>query len=208
MRLNLKNLKKHKWLLIAAAFALGIFVVLLIRFATYHVEKGVHYHANFALYINGQREQFKEPFYYEEVTSCNSHEEMTPHERTHMHEQVNSVVHVHDHAVTWGDFFQNIGWVVDMNLIETPQSKIYLADAQNKVTFILNGQKVENPINQVIGDEDKLLINYGASSEQELQDRYKTVPATAHKYDVSKDPASCSGGVHPTTFSDRLKHLF
>jgi hypothetical protein len=209
MKVNFKKVKKSTWLAVIAGLLLGAIVILAIRFATYHNPKGVHYHANFAIYIDGQRQQLNEPFYYEAVgAGCNTTGKLTPHERVHMHDNINSVIHVHDNAVTWGNFFQNIGWVVDTNLLEDPHGKVYLADGQSKVMFILNGKATDNVINQVVGDQDRLLISFGISSSQELQTQYNSVPATAHQADISKDPASCGGGVVPTTTSDRFKHLF
>jgi len=194
------------WLVGLVGFLLGGLVVLGIRFFSYHPAT-THYHANFAVFTNGQREQFKDAFYYEAVgASCSADKNMTPHERAHMHDNVNDVVHVHDHAVTWGQFFMNLGWDVNPLFVKTPQT-VLLADSTHKVTFILNGQVAPNIQNQVIGDKDKLLVDYGSGSQTALDQEYKIVPGSAAQYDVSKDPASCGGSAAPT-FHDRLTHLF
>jgi len=185
---------------------IGALIILGIRFFSYK-PVSVHYHANFAVYINGQREEFKNPIYYTEVEeSCSSDQEMTPHERAHMHDNINDIVHVEDHAVTWGQFFQNLGWNISVKLIET-QQQVYLTDTQNKVTFILNGEATENILNRVIEDQDKLLVDYGSGSQNTLQEEYDAIPSTAHKYDVEQDPASCMGN-KKITVHDRLTHLF
>jgi len=199
---------KSRWLIGVGGVILGALIILVIRFATYKPD-AVHYHANFAVYINGQREQFKSPRYYEETAgpSCSSEEHSDdPAERAHMHMPVNDVVHVHDHAVTWGIFFQNLGWALGNDYIHTVD-QYYPADPQHQLTFILNGKKINGAANRVIGDEDKLLINYGDQSTDQLQAEYKAIPATAHKYDVSKDTAACGAKTTPT-FHDRLSHLF
>ncbi len=197
---------KAKWFLFGMGLTLGVLVILGIRFATYHPEDEVHYHANFAMYLNGQREQFKEPFYYVDLEeSCTLDQQITPHERAHMHDNVNDVVHVEDQAVTWGQFFQNLGWVVDLKVIRTP-NQVLLTDAQNKVTFILNGEQTDNVLTRVIKDQDRLLVDYGNATQQDLQKEYSTVPATAHKYDITQDPASCSGH-KTTTMHDRFVHM-
>lgn len=167
-----------------------------------------HYHANFAVYVNGQREKFEGPRYYEETeaTSCTLEHVESPTERAHMHGNVNNVVHVEDHLVTWGNFFQNIGWVVSPDLIKSPKQMI-LADPERKVTFMLNDKVVPDVTKLIIKDQDRLLVDLGNTSEQTLQKEYKTVPATAQKYNLTQDPAGCSGN-RPTTVSDRLKHLF
>jgi len=86
---------KTKWFIAVACLLLGAAVVLGIRFATYKVNS-VHYHANFALYINGQREEFKGMGYYTEVEMCKLDTTMVPSERAHMHDNVNNVVHVEE----------------------------------------------------------------------------------------------------------------
>src|SRR5438309_6592742 len=97
---------KNKWFLFGAGFVLGVLALLVVRFATYNPPQ-VHYHANFALYINGQREEFKGAQYYQEVAICTTNGITIPQQRAHMHDGINSVLHVHDHAVTWGQFFEN-----------------------------------------------------------------------------------------------------
>lgn len=188
-----------------AGFIIAAVLILGFRFLIYSPEH-VHYHANFAVYINGQREQFKDPALYEESgVSCSKEEAMTPGERSHMHDNVNDVVHVHDHAVTWGQFFTNLGWVVDAKVIETP-SEVLLADSSHKISFILNDKSTDNVSNRVIGDQDKLLVDYG-SGETALKTEYAGISNKALKYDTSTDPKSCGSSTTPT-MHDRLNHLF
>lgn len=200
---------KSKWFLLGAGILLGALTILIIRFFAYSPEQ-VHYHANFAVYINGQREEFKAPFNYQAVAVCSStHDISMPQQRTHMHENVNSVIHVHDAVVTWGQFFENLGWYFGPDFIETSGGERYVADEQNKVHVILDGQDYTDlPItNRVIANKARLLISYGNPTEGQLKKQYESVPATAEKYNMSKDPASCSGS-EKITPSDRLHHLF
>lgn len=67
---------KNRWFLFVAGIVLGALALLVIRFFTYSPPQ-VHYHANFAVYINGQREQFKGPQYYQEVAVCSSTNDIT-----------------------------------------------------------------------------------------------------------------------------------
>jgi hypothetical protein len=208
MKFKYPKFFRARWFIASISFLVGLLVLAGIRFATYHPEEAIHYHANFAIYLNGQRELFKSPMYYTEIEdSCSVGEkEVSTHERAHMHDNINDVVHVEDHAVTWGHFFQNLGWVVDKDVIRT-DTQILLPDSNNKITFVLNDKPVDFLTNRVIGDTDRLLVNYGMANQQALQKVFKTVPATAAKYDTAQDPASCSG--HKTTTTrDRLMHLF
>lgn len=191
--------------LIASGALLGALLILGIRFFTYHPEH-VHYHANFAVYINAQREQFADPLLYEESgAACSEEERMTPMERAHMHDNINDVVHVEDQAVTWGQFFTNLGWVVDAKVIGTP-SQMLLPDVGHKISFMLNGELMDNVSNRVIGDQDKLLVDYGGN-EQALKDEYAGISNKAQKYDTSPDPQSCGSQASPTS-RERMKHLF
>lgn len=189
---------------------LGVILILGLRFFTYQPEKSVHYHANFAIYLNGQREQFKDIFYYIDVSgNCTTqNQKITPHGRAHLHDSVNDVVHVEDEAVTWGHFFQNIGWVIDPNVVRTP-NQVLLTDSQNKVTFMLNGKQIDSVINRVIVDKDKLLIDYGSTDAPTLQTEYMSIASTASKYNGSKDTGSCGSASHnENSWKDRMKHMF
>lgn len=201
---------KSWWFLLLVGIVLGALVLLVIRFFTYQPVQ-VHYHANFAVYINNQREEFKGPQYYQEVAICSSTNDITiPQQRAHMHDNINSVVHVHDHAVTWGQFFENIGWYVGPNFIQTADGTMYQENGNDKLHIIINGQDYTDltPItNMVIKDRSRLLVSYGDLSQSQLNSEYASVPNTAKHYDETPDPASCSGS-EKITVSDRLHHLF
>ena len=103
---TLQNLRKRYILLIGVIVGLIAFGAY--RFVSYDPEH-THYHANFAVVIDNQKEEFESFSYYEELTGCSIDTAPTAKGRVHMHEPENSVVHVHDEAVTWGHFFENLG---------------------------------------------------------------------------------------------------
>jgi hypothetical protein len=183
----------------------GALIILGIRFVTYNPEQ-IHYHANFAVYINGKREQFKTPFYYEEVSgSCGLGKNVTPAQRTHLHDNTNDVIHVHDHAVTYGDLFMNIGWAVGSDFIKTPEG-ILQPDAEHHIAYLINGKEIADISTEVIRDEDRLLVDYGNTPTETLKKEAGNVARSAHHYDITKDPAACLGNAKPT-WKDRLRHL-
>jgi len=204
----MKKFFAGRYFFLALGLVVGALIILLIRFATYKIQ-ATHYHANFAVYINGQREQFKGPGYYQEETACVQGDKMTPVDRAHMHDSINNVVHVHDHAATWEQFFNNLGWSIGINYIQT-RDAIYQDEGNSVLHVLLNGQDltgISQITNRVIGDRDKLLISYGDISTDQLEKEYKAIPNTAIKHDEEKDPATCSGP-SVTTFHDRITHLF
>ena len=110
---------------------------------------------------------------------------------------------------TWEQFFNNLGWSVGLNYIQTKDA-LYQDNGINTLHVMLNGQDlsgISQITNRVIGDRDKLLISYGDISSTDLQTEYKVIPDTAKQHDEEKDPASCSGP-SATTFHDRITHLF
>jgi hypothetical protein len=191
-------------LLLAAliGFLAGVLWLVAVRFLTYR-DDTVHYHANFALYINGEREQFDNFTFYEEVQSCGGDDLNNPRIRVHMHDQVNHVVHVHDHAATWGHFFANLGFGLTDAALKTDDALYVGGVGGNELTFILNGEKVSTIANRVIGDEDVLLIDYGQDDEDALQGRYDDISTDAGEYNQKADPSACKGA-EPLTFKDRL----
>lgn len=204
-----KTLLTSKWAYLLYGLLLGALLVLGIRFITYQPEHDTHFHANFAVYIDGEREQFKEPRYYEEVKLCSLHDNMTPQARVHMHNQENGVLHVHHDGVTWGQFFENLGWMVGPDLVRTPEFT-YLADDTSKLNIVLNGDNLtglSTITNQLIGDRDRLLVSFGNVDKAALDTQYKAVPSSAGEYNTKPDPAGCAGN-HETTLGDRFRNLF
>lgn len=203
------GLMKTQWFIGVAGLILGAAFILGIRLATYKVE-AVHYHANFGLYLNGKQEEFKGIQYYTEVEMCTLDTAIQPTQRAHMHDNINNVVHVEDHAVTWGQFFTNLGWTVGTDFVVSPDGTLYKEGDANKLHIMLNDQDITGYggiQNRVIKDKDRMLVSFGDINDATLAKEYATVPTTAGKYDTTKDPASCSGN-HQTTMHDRLTHMF
>ena len=210
---TLSNIFKLKSVMVFLGFVIGVVLILGIRVAAYKPPASVHYHANFSVYINGQREQFKALNYYEETeaATCSvtdaQQPENNPMSRTHMHGNINDVVHVEDNLVTWGNFFTVLGWNVGSNYISS-RDTVYQSNGQNKVTYVLNGKTVSNIANTVIGDQDKLLVNYGDQSADVINQEYSKIQNNALRADQSKDPASCGSHEGTVTLRDRMKHMF
>jgi hypothetical protein len=204
-----KFLKNKLFLFGVAGLIVGAAIILGIRFATYKMPPLVHYHANFAVYVNGIREPFKGLGYYEETAAetCTLKPVDTAKERAHMHDKVSDVVHIEDHLVTWGNFLQNLGWGLGNDYLKTKDTVLINGEA-GKLSFILNGQPVDSLSDHIIQDKDKVLISYGSADSAALQEQYKTIASTAATYDASKDPASCGAGHSDVTVLERLQHLF
>jgi hypothetical protein len=173
--------------LLGALWFFGMRFILVDRPAT-------HYHANFALYINGERDPFESHSFYEEVVACYSKDEKyNPRHRVHMHNQISHVVHVHEKGATWGHFFANLGYTLGNNLVATDRG-VFTDDADGKqLTFYLNGETVPAVSNRIIESEDVLLIDYGTEDTAVLERYYDAIKQDAAEYNRRTDPGACSG---------------
>ncbi len=201
---RLKNISVKWWLTLGIVFLLGIIAAFGIRFIFVDKPEATHYHANFAVYVNDKREEFKEFTFYEEIQACSPKNSDNPRSRVHMHSQKNSEVHVHDQAATWGHFFANLDYGLTNDLLET-QDGVYQDGVDGKkLTFILNGKKVDDIYNRTIGNEDTLLINYGSNDEKIINERFAQIAKTAEALNETQDPAACAGS-QSESLMDRFK---
>jgi hypothetical protein len=193
---------------LAAGVLLGALLLAGARFAFVHEAQPVHYHANFAVFVDGERLDLSGDEYMEEVTHCNAGAGMSPTERVHLHDNVPDVVHVHHDGVTWGHLFYNLGMTLGQRSITTRDGTLYRAGEGGALRFVLNGRPELSVHNTPIRSGDRLVVSYGAASEAEvLQREYPQVPANAEEYNHRPDPAGCAGA-HRRTVGDRLRHAF
>ena len=158
-----------------------------------------HYHANWAVYIDGNRLDLSGPEYMEAVNACIEGTHIQPNQRVHMHEGNQNVVHVHHEGVTWGHLVVNLlPRVSDERLIASLKDLPLERSGNRRLSFILNGQSVSSIVNRNIESEDRLLIDYSDSDEATLTERYENIPTTAGEFNHLPDPASCSGSVSET----------
>lgn len=173
---------------LAAGMVFGVLAIGTVRFfATSEYE--THYHANFAVYINGVRQEFEGPQYYQEVTACNTQE--SPLARTHMHNQQSHLVHVHDNVVTWASFFENLGWSLHNDMLYDGKTA-YVDGRGGELSFVLNGKPVRSVAGEIIGNEDRLLISFGNDADV-LSAQYDSIPHDAPQANHTNDPAGCKG---------------
>ncbi len=187
-------------------FFLGVLSFAAYRFVTYSSEP-THFHANFAVYTNGEKQQFEESSYYEELAECAIDATPMARDRAHMHEPENGLVHIHDEAVTWGNYFENLGYSVGANHLAT-NTQVY-STSDTSVIYALNGKKLlGNPAEKEISSQDRLLVVIGATSDAEALEFFDSVvPGNAAKFNESDDPGSCSSN-EGHRFTDRLKGVF
>ena len=184
---------------LAAVLLIGV------RFALQEHPHPVHYHANWALVMDGERVDLTGARYMVDVFQCSvdpSHQ--APEDRVHMHEGNHDVVHVHASGVTWGHFLANLGFGVGDDYLEVGD-QLEQADSARTLKFVLNGRTVRSISNLAVEDEDRLLISFGTETPDEvIASQFPLVAANAGDYNTMPDPASCSGA-HEETFGESLR---
>lgn len=197
--------KPAKYILISLGLGvlLGLLWLMTVR-VILAKDEHTHYHANFAVYVDGERLQFVGPTFFEEVAACSMAGSDDPKTRVHMHDNVQDVVHVHDEAVTWGAFFANLRYGLSDKALTLDNSVLVDNQDGKNLVFILNGEPTTTIANRVIRSEDVLLINYGSEDSATIQQRYDSIKHTARHYNETADPSACSGSP-PFTFKERLR---
>ncbi|HSM36440.1 MAG TPA: hypothetical protein VK837_08605 [Longimicrobiales bacterium] len=201
---------------ILAGAALGILAFGLVRYAAapepVHDEP-VHYHANFALYLDGERVRFQEERYMEDIATCRLDAGMLgPRDRVHMHQMNDEVVHVHAAGVTWGHFLANLGFAIGEGAIVDEAGVVHAAGPERRLSFVLNGERVPSIANREIVSLDRLLVYQGPTdaTDAELEEMFEAIPASADAYNAShQDGVGCTSGEAPEeTPADRLRRAF
>ena len=196
-------------LLLGAVFGVLLFVAA--RFLFLPPPPAVHYHANFAVFVDGQRLDLSGDRYMEDVAACAADPAgMRPQDRAHLHENNGDVVHVHHNAATWGALFLNLGFGLGDNyLILDDGRKLFDGEDGRTIKFFLNGEQVLEMANRTIRSEDRMLMSVGPETpEQAMATQYPQVHSDAGHFNVTQDPASCAGTMRKLTVGERLKRAF
>jgi hypothetical protein len=192
---------------ILAGALLGALAFFAVRLALARPEAPPHFHANFAVFVDGRRVDLTGGQYSEEVASCRlTGQALQPQERVHLHNRDPDVAHVHHAGVTWGHLFANLGFGLGGSYMATDQGSILADGAGKTLKFVVNGRLATSVHNVLIASGDRLLVSYGAENAAEvLAKQFPAVASDAPQFNERPDPAGCSGAVEPT-FWDRLRH--
>lgn len=124
-----------------------------------------HYHADFAVYIEGEKFDFSERSY--QVVD----------QRAHVEGLSDDVVHAHASGVTFGYFLETLGWEYNETALQT-RSQTYLEEKGKEVRMFVDdgsGWKEVEPQDYLFDDGDRVLLAYGDYTEQEITDMQKSV---------------------------------
>jgi hypothetical protein len=138
-----------------------------------------HEHADFALFIRGERFDFNQPEFLTEEG------ESPDHPFLHIHPERYSVVHVHMSGSTWAEFLEALGFkLTDPTLVGTEAAQTCMSipddgelcntDAE-QWRFFRNGVEVDGLAYTEIQDLERVLVTYGELSEDEIEEQLAAV---------------------------------
>ena len=152
----------------------------------------VHEHADFAVYLEGQKFNFTKAKYQSSETNPLDPE-------AHLHDGNGEVTHKHRKGVTLGYFFESIGMKFDSQCFVTDEDKEYCNTDSKKLKMYVNGKINEQFGSYEFTDLDKILITYG--NETGVADQITSISDNACLYsekcpERGKPPTeNCVGGL-------------
>jgi hypothetical protein len=173
---------------------LGILALGGVRFAFAPLGHATHYHANWAVFVDGGRLDLSDDRFMEEVSACRADDRgILPAERIHMHENDHDVVHVHHEGATWGALMANLGMDLGDDYLFLADGRRLFAGDGHSLVFVVDGLRVPSLRNRVVGSGDRVLISYTTDPPGAEAAEFPRVGDDAEEYNLRADPASCAG---------------
>lgn len=165
-----------------------------------------HVHADYALYIRGERFDFNRPEFISTLEN-----QVNP--NVHVHEPRVDVAHVHTSLTKWDEFFSSLGFsltdpsfpgVTGNSVCLTLPGGVELCNNDTDTwKFVVNGVPVDGISNVIIGDLSRVLFSYGPETpEQVMASQFPEVTDQAcipselclARVDPNEPEEICSGG--------------
>ena len=81
-------------------------------------------------------------------------------------------VNVKKRGLTWGQFFATLPFKLSKDCLTTGTGETFCSKGANSLKFYLNGQKSDDLLQKEIKENDKVLVNFGSGSEEEIQNQH------------------------------------
>ena len=209
---------------IVAAILAGALALGLARLAFAPLNPSTHHHANWAVFIDGERLDLSADRFMQDVAACRTDPDaIRPVDRVHLHANDHDVVHVHHPASTWGHLMTNLGMALGEDFLFTAEGARYFDGAwpesadgapredagTPRLVFLRNGLQVPTLHDQPIRSEDRVVVSFGTESPEEvLEIQLPQVADNAAQHNEESDPGACMGSHEPEGWTDRLRRAF
>ena len=127
--------------------------------------KPTHIHADFAVYVNGQRISFNVSEYHEK------------NDLTHIHlgnPEGDKTIHIHSTGITFGHFLRSLGMSLNSECFAM-QSERFCNSPNASLKFYVNGENNPEYGDYYMHDLDKLLISYGNDGPEQIMTQISSV---------------------------------
>ncbi len=159
-------------------------------------EPSFHEHADFALFLNGEKFDFTKGEYMSTKPCVAQAHTWLPiayahggdlEDSVHLHDGIGGVVHMHRENVSWHDFFESLKMEFEDTIFIDDEGNQYRVDEKNEFRFLKNGEEIESLEDTEIRDLDRILISYGPKNRElsELYAEYGQISNNACYYSES-----------------------
>lgn len=131
-------------------------------------EPAYHAHADIRMIINNKAFDFTQSKY-------QSTKEKELDAAVHLHNNNGTVLHLHTKDATLGTFYKSLGMELDNNCITLDTRLKYCSNGTQTLRLFVNGKEQINAQSYVPQELDRILIAYGAESEEQLNALMRTV---------------------------------
>ncbi len=140
-----------------------------------------HTHADFAVFIEGEKFNFADPAYMSGTTDESDPEHTRRDPFLHLHDGIGYVIHRHKPGLTVGEFFASLGFKMDEACLTTDAGEQYCSEGVKRWRMFVNAE--EKPWNPqfAFNDLDQILLTFGAD-EDEVRREFKAMTADACLY--------------------------
>jgi len=166
---------------------LGLIIAAAVIIGNWQLEKSnpeigvvgdLHYHADFALYLDGERYNFTQEKYM-------STENRSLSNFAHFHDVDGNIIHKHASGITLGFFLETLGIKLDDTCLVLDDGTSYCNERNKVLKLYVNGKYNDKFAQYDIQDEDQILLSYGDESEQEIEEQVDSVTEDACIYSLT-----------------------
>ena len=119
-----------------------------------------HTHADFAIYIEGEKLDFSASNYMSGLSGEHKHPYL------HLHDSIGHVLHAHKPGLMLGQFLQSLGFAMTSQCLTLDTGVMVCPDKGKHWQMFVNGEKLPFDSAYAFKDMDKILLTYGASAEE------------------------------------------
>ena len=125
-----------------------------------------HTHADFAVWILGEKIDFSDAKYMSGYEDDHDHEHVHLHEYYHLHDGVGNVIHRHKPGLPLEEFLESVGMEIGEDCVTFSGDSSYCSTDEYSWIMAVNGDIRQLDGGYVFEDTDHILLSYGATADE------------------------------------------